>query len=81
MDLIGISSLALCQLQLRYPLRMSQITFRLNTKPTYSERMTDARSELRKIIKDQLCKYPRSSSLHLPTPRSLPPTRPMLTLC
>ncbi|KAI1785919.1 hypothetical protein LXA43DRAFT_1065469 [Ganoderma leucocontextum] len=34
------------------------ITFRLNTKPTYSERMTDARSELRKIIKDQLCKYP-----------------------
>ncbi|KAM5543250.1 hypothetical protein V8D89_003124 [Ganoderma adspersum] len=31
------------------------ITFRLNTKPTYSERMTDARSELRKIIKDQLC--------------------------
>lgn len=43
------------------------ITFRLNTKPTYSERMTDARSELRKIIKDQLCKYPRSSSLHLPT--------------
>ncbi|KAI0738403.1 hypothetical protein C8Q80DRAFT_1222608 [Daedaleopsis nitida] len=34
---------------------MSQITFRLNTRPTYSERMTEARSELRKIIKEQLC--------------------------
>ncbi len=42
------------------------ITFRLNTKPTYSERMTEARSELRKIIKDQLCKYPP-----LPPPLSL----------
>ncbi|EJF57781.1 hypothetical protein BD309DRAFT_993039 [Dichomitus squalens] len=31
------------------------ITFRLNARPTYSERMTDARGELRKIIKDQLC--------------------------
>lgn len=35
---------------------MSQYTFRLNTKPTYSERMTEARSELRRIIKEQLCK-------------------------
>lgn len=54
------------------------ITFRLNTKPTYSERMTDARSELRKIIKDQLCKYP-PLPLHLRTPSSLLPTRSMLT--
>ena len=58
------------------------ITFRLNTKPTYSERMTDARSELRKIIKDQLCKYP---ALHpfvpLPASSSLPPTRPMSVPC
>ena len=34
---------------------MAQITFRINTRPTYSERMTESRSELRKIIKDQLC--------------------------
>ncbi|KAI0373525.1 hypothetical protein BV20DRAFT_989321 [Pilatotrama ljubarskyi] len=34
---------------------MSQYTFRVNPKPTYSERMTDARSELRKLIKEQLC--------------------------
>ncbi|KAI0326847.1 hypothetical protein GY45DRAFT_58392 [Cubamyces sp. BRFM 1775] len=36
-------------------LRMAQITFRINPKPTYSERMTDARSELRRLIKEQLC--------------------------
>ncbi|KAI0644438.1 hypothetical protein C8Q79DRAFT_1001802 [Trametes meyenii] len=34
---------------------MAQITFRLNARPTYSERMTDARSELRQLIKEQLC--------------------------
>ena len=39
------------------------ITFRLNARPTYSERMTDARGELRKIIKDQLCT--RSSAIVL----------------
>ncbi|KAJ2982443.1 hypothetical protein NUW54_g10753 [Trametes sanguinea] len=34
---------------------MAQITFRINPKPTYSERMTEARSELRRLIKEQLC--------------------------
>ncbi|RPD78495.1 hypothetical protein L226DRAFT_543813 [Lentinus tigrinus ALCF2SS1-7] len=48
---------------------MSQYTFRLNTKPTYSERMTEARSELRKIIKEQLCK---SSPAFPPSSFSLP---------
>ncbi|CDO77641.1 hypothetical protein BN946_scf184946.g35 [Trametes cinnabarina] len=34
---------------------MAQITFRINPKPTYSERMTEARAELRRLIKEQLC--------------------------
>ena len=64
-DLIGPSPgppfSSLSSLQLRSPRIlptpiMAQITFRINTKPTYSERMTESRSELRKIIKDQLCK-------------------------
>lgn len=63
-DLIGPSPgppfSSLSSLQLRSPRIlptpiMAQITFRINTKPTYSERMTESRSELRKIIKDQLC--------------------------
>ncbi|EIW62532.1 uncharacterized protein TRAVEDRAFT_26246 [Trametes versicolor FP-101664 SS1] len=34
---------------------MAQITFRINPRPSYSERMTDARAELRKLIREQLC--------------------------
>ncbi|KAH9851438.1 hypothetical protein C2E23DRAFT_711362, partial [Lenzites betulinus] len=34
---------------------MAQITFRINPKPTYSERMTEARAELRRLIREQLC--------------------------
>lgn len=37
-----------------------QHTFRLNQKPSYSERMTEARAELRRLIKDQLCKWSSS---------------------
>ncbi|KAH9940413.1 uncharacterized protein BXZ73DRAFT_88665 [Epithele typhae] len=35
---------------------MSQITFRINQKPSYSERMTEARAELRRLIKEHLCR-------------------------
>ncbi|KAI9059190.1 hypothetical protein FKP32DRAFT_1168580 [Trametes sanguinea] len=43
-------------------LRMAQITFRINPKPTYSERMTEARSELRRLIKEQLCSITHDST-------------------
>ncbi|KAI0819338.1 hypothetical protein BC628DRAFT_1413783 [Trametes gibbosa] len=41
---------------------MAQITFRVNPKPTYSERMTEARGELRKLIKEQLCAITHDAS-------------------
>ncbi|KAI0351037.1 hypothetical protein OH77DRAFT_980460 [Trametes cingulata] len=53
----GIQSPAFLSLPPTPPLllRMAQYTFRVNPRPTYSERMTEARSELRKLIKEQLC--------------------------
>ena len=50
---------------------MSQIVFKLNQKPSYSERMTDARAELRRLIKEQLseCLAPGGGHHHIPSAR------------